>query len=386
MSVTIHQTPASYTPSDNPVVWTFSSNQTAQPNFVYIVKVYINNVLVKNEMVFPENGIYAKYDASDWTSNACSLPTISADLVVDANNYCQVKITVVERYGVVPADGANAAASNVTAWKAKMTDDDFIDWDPADYIFGGAAKWITNFPYLQVSPKVRSSGESIRLLMINDNANVTLGIKVYDATGLIASGSYGFVSAAYKFLIVNVSPEVIVGEAIGISQANFDNALYYTIEDTPEMVAFRIDIDRSCVYDTYKRFHFVGNWGSVESYSFGLISRVSGKVSSFGYETAFGEWDGNQYEFNKEQGRNIDYAKIIDKTMVAESDWIKEVVQHWLVDNMYGNPVVYEESASNTLIRRKVMNSSFKHNLQLNDMLFLEKVEIGLPTMTSMIV
>lgn len=388
MSVTIHQTPASYTPSDNPIVWTFSSNQTAQPNFVYVVKVYINNVLVKNEMVFPENGIYAKYDASDWASNACNTPTISADLIVNANNYCQVKITVVERYGVTPADQASAAASNIVAFKARMNDDDYINWDPADYIFGTNAKFMTNFPYTTISPKVRAEDEQIRLMLINNGNNVSLAIRLYDAAGgLLASGAYGFTSAAFKILMINATPSVIVAESIGINQSDFEAAAYYTIGDTLDVADFRIDIDTSCVYRTYKRFHFMTQWGSIESYSFGLISRKEAKIESFSYGKRFGQWDGSQFEFSKDQGRDVDYAKIIENKMTVESDFLTEAVQNWLVENMYGSPLVYEQDLTDgTLMRRKVMNTGYKKKIQENDMVFNEVVEIGLPSMTSAIV
>ena len=136
MAVTFHQTPDTYTPSDNPVLWTFSSNQTAQPNFAYLVKVYINDTLVANELRFPQNGIYSRFDARDYTSDNCASPAISEDIIVDANNYCTVRITVTERYGDPVADGASTAETNITAFKARFNDWDFIDWTASDYIYG----------------------------------------------------------------------------------------------------------------------------------------------------------------------------------------------------------------------------------------------------------
>lgn len=389
MSVTIHQTPQDFTPSDNPIVWTFSSNQTAQTNFVYIVKLYINNVQVATEMVSPDNGIYARFDASAWCQNRCQPPTISQDIIVDANNYVYCKITVVERYGDPETDHATASSANIVAFKARMTDEDFIDWDCTDYIHGSGAKWLTNFPYTAISPKVRSSNESFRLMCLNNLANVTLGIKLYDDTGLIASGSYGFASAAFEIVIANVSPAVIVGEAIGINQTDFDNATYYTVEDTPEMTPFRIDIDRSCVYDRYRRLHFLSQWGSVEALSFGLESHVTGQVKSNDYVKSFGDWDGNgsKFVFKKTQSRSVAFAKTVDKKMIVVSDWLDEDVQHWLVDNMYSSPLVWDEDLSTgSLYPRKVLNSSFTHEYHDTGLLFMEQVELELTPYTSVVV
>lgn len=386
MAVTIHQNPSSYTPSDNPITWTFSSDQTAQPNFVYAVKVYINDTQVATDFVFPTNGIYGYYDASWIASANCSIPNISADLVVDANNYCRVKITIVERYGTPVADGANAAASNITAWKARMLDDDFSDWDPTDYIFGTDAKFITNFPYSSVNPKVRETDEQIRLMFINNLNSVTLAFKLYDdADSLIASGTYGFVSTAFRLLMVNATPSVIIAEAIGITLADFEAAAYYTVGDVGDVAAFRIDIDRSLVYPTYKRLHFMTQWGSIESYSFGLISRRSGTVESHGYRQGFGQWDGNQFVYEKDRGRDIDYAKTISREMRCVSDWLLEEVQNWLVLNLYGSPVVYEEKGV-LMIRRSVQNKTIEEKIQENDLLFLEEVVITLPGYNSMVV
>jgi len=386
MSVTIHQTPESYTPSDNPIIWTFSSDQTAQPNFVYAVKVFINDVQVATDLVFPTSGIYARYDASWIASVNCQPPTISSDLVVDANNYCKVKITIVERYGDPVADGANAAGTNITAWKARMLDDDFVDWDPADYIFGTSAKFLTNYPIADISPKVRATDEQIRLLLINNLNNVNILIKVYDSgDNLLASGTYGFTATSFRLLMVNVTPSVIVNESIGIQQSDFDAAAYYTVEDLLDVVAFRIDIDTSLVYDTYKRLHFLTQWGDIASWSFGLISRRSGTVESHSYRKGFGEWNGNQFVFGKEQGRDIDYGKTVARSMKCVSDWLTEENQNWMVLNLYGSPIVYEESGT-LMIRRRVTNKTIDEKIQENDMLFLEEVTIDLPGYNSMIV
>ena len=384
MAVTIHQNPESYTPSDNPIVWTFSSDQTAQPNFVFAIKVYINDVQVATDLVFPTSGIYAYYDASGIASVNCQTPAISADLVVDAANYCSVKITIVERYGDPVADGASGAASNVVAWKARMLDDDYSDWAAADYIFGTNAKWLTNYPIASISPKVRATDEQIRCMFINNLNNVNLVIRVYDVNDVeLSSGTYGFTSAAFKILHVNATPSVIVAEAIGIQQADFDAAAYYTVADNLDVVAFRIDIDTSLTYSTYKRLHYLTQWGDISSWSFGLISRRSGSVESHSMRQGFGEWSGNQFVYSKERGRDIDYGKTIERKMVCVSDWLTEEQQNYMSLNLYGSPLVYEENGT-LMIRRRVTNKTIDEKISENDLLFLEEVTIDLPGYNSM--
>jgi hypothetical protein len=52
MAVTIYDEPQLIAPAGNPLVFTFSSNQTAQDNFSFIVELYINSSLHSTHQVF----------------------------------------------------------------------------------------------------------------------------------------------------------------------------------------------------------------------------------------------------------------------------------------------------------------------------------------------
>lgn len=389
MAVTIHTTPEDFTPSDNPVQWTFSSDQTAQANFIYKVDLYINDTLVARELIQYESGIYAKFDASGYASNYCNTPQISQDAAVDANNYCTVRITVTERYGDPIADQASSAATNIVCWKSRQTDEDFVDWDASTYTPTGVSTgaWLTPFPSTTY-PKVQRTDESIRLLMINNLNNVTLTYKLYDADGvLITSDTYGYTATSFYLIIANVSPEVIITETT-ITTANFAAASYYTVSTTGVLMPeYRINLSDDMLYSTYKRLHFLTSWGSIESFSFGLISRKSGSVESFGYKKRWGAWSGNSFTRTKAQGRDIDYAKSVDLKLICVSDWLTQAVQNWLAFEIKSSPLVYiEEPSDNSLERRKVMSRTIDWKIQENDVIFLEQVEIMLPSYNSAVI
>lgn len=386
MAVTIHQTPAAFTPSDNPIVWVFSSDQTAQANFSYLVQVYVNDVLASEETIFPQSGADAIYDASNHASNNCNIPTIGQDLLQDAENYCELRITVFERYGSPPTNQASAAASNIVAWKARMTDDDFIDWDPTNYIYGAPADWLTNYPG---TPKVKAQDEDIRLMLINDETNITnFSVELFEADGTsIVSDTTNFTATSFQLLICNVSPENVVSN-MAITQNQFNQAAYYVVS-AAGMNDYRIDIDDSCTFSTYKRLHFLSQWGDIGSYSFGLISRRSGTIQSYGYQKSFGEFGTNSYTFSKAEGQLIDHAKYIKRKMTVTSDWLSESVQNYLALNLLGSPVVYVELLVEddiTLQRRRITNAAFDEKIGENDTLFLMVAEIDLTPITSMIV
>jgi len=381
MALTIHQTPDNYTPSDNPIIWTFSSDETTEPNFVYAVKVYINDTQVVTDLVFPTNGIYAYYDASWIASTNCQPPVISSDILADASNYCKVRITIVERYGVVVADGASLNASNITAWKARMLDDDFISWDSTDYVYGSLAKFLNNYPS---TPMVRETGEQIRLMFINNLTTVTnFKIELFDVAGeAIVDDVVSLTATSFRIIVANLSPSVIIAET-SITSTDFETAYYMEVSRGVDLEIFRIDIDRSIVYPTYKRLHFLTQWGDIASWSFGLISRRSGSVESHGYRQGFGQWSGDQWVFDRSRGRDIDHAKTVTRQLKCVSDWLTEEQQNWMVLNLYGTPLVYEESGVN-LIRRRVTNKTIEEKIQENDLLFLEEVTLDLSGYNSM--
>jgi len=381
MALTIHQTPDNYTPSDNPIIWTFSSDETTEPNFYYMVKVYINDVLIGNDPVYPTNGIYAYYDASWIASVNCQPPVISSDILADASNYCKVRITIVERYGVVVADGASINASNITAWKARMLDDDFMSWDSTGYVYGSLAKFLNNYPS---TPMVRETGEQIRLMFINNLNTVTnFKIELFDVDGnSIVDDVVSLTATSFRIIVANLSPAVIIAET-SITSTDFETAHYMEVSRGVDLEIFRIDIDRSIVYPTYKRLHFLTQWGDIASWSFGLISRRSGSVESHGYRQGFGEWSGDQWVFDRSRGRDIDHAKTVTRQLKCVSDWLTEEQQNWMVLNLYGTPLVYEESGVN-LIRRRVTNKTIEEKIQENDLLFLEEVTLDLSGYNSM--
>ena len=189
--------------------------------------------------------------------------------------------------------------------------------------------------------------------------------------------------SAYKITIIDITPATLIA-ATTLTQADFDEAAYFEVH-SDELADIRVDMDTDCVFSTYKRVHFLTQFGSIESMSFGLLSRKSGTIESFGYRKTFGEWSGSSFIWTKEQGRDIDYAKSIDRKMVCVSDWLSEALQNWIIYNLYGSPLVYEESGA-LLIRRKCTNKTIDEKIQENDMLFLEQLTLMLPTHNSMVI
>ena len=380
MAVTIHTSPQSYTPSDNPIKWEFSSDQTANVNFVYFVEVYVNGVLKGEHLIFTENGIYAKYDATDYASRFCDTPALTSTFDVSAGNNCEIYIKVYERYGTPPSLQASATSGTITAFKSSLSDADFIDWDYTDYAYATAKKWMSLFP--RTERYFCGLTETMYLMYLtNISVGQFLEVELFDENdSLIIADSAGV--SQNKITILKVDPIALMAATAGpITQAQFDQASYYEVwldNGGGATEKFRIYIDRSCDMYNTKRFLFLSSIGSIESFSFTKATEETRDVKRYSFERNFGSWNtSNNFVYNLTDGREQDYLVTSSGKMSVSSDWIPEGLQQWLVRELYESPYVFV-IISSVNRRCKVLNSTYKYKQGITDMIFNETIEIGL--------
>lgn len=232
MAVTIVQNPDTFTPACNPIVWTFSSNQTAQPNFSFYVEFYVQGNLHSAHTVFPESGIYGKFDASQIMRALTTTPVADSAFVQDFGTaMLTCYVDVYERYGTTPTLQANTAANIRRAFNGSFKYRQFINWNSDNYDVKevDGALFTTYFPR---SEKAWCRYDEYFFLGLFGKRFVmgdvwTMFIELYDSAGnLINNDAYNIGYERYWEL--NVGPEVIVANT-SIVQANFDQCAYYQI-------------------------------------------------------------------------------------------------------------------------------------------------------------
>ncbi len=162
-----------------------------------------------------------------------------------------------------------------------------------------------------------------------------------------------------------------------ITQANFDSAYYFEISTDKIGVSETVKyyMDNSCgLYESF-RLLFASRLGGWEAYTFNLLSRQTTSTESVQFNKAFGKWENNDFVYNKEDGRLLDYQTMSIDNLLINSDWIKEGVQNWLVENLYESPVVYLQSGTD-FIRVNVTNKGGTEKKRVNDMLFNEVIQL----------
>lgn len=389
MAVTIHDEPQDYTPSGNPVVFTFSSDQTGQANFSYLVEVSVNGTVQGRQQVFPGNGINGRIDCTSYAERFTSAPAMSTDYQTSALNNATIQINVFERFGDPIADGANTLSSTINVFKSRLSDVDFINWDHQEYLLdSNGAKFMSTHP---TDENVLVGNDEQFKLMSMSGTNVDfIYVELFDSGGGTIADDLIAVTAA-EFVIFSLGPQSIITNT-SITQANFDAAATYIIQvqDSGSIITgetFTVTIDRRCNRDTAKRLHFISALGSMESFTYTLYSNETGTIATHRYEKEFGNWNGSSFEFNLNSGRVLDYQKRNKKELLLRSNWLTESIQNWLEAEVGLSPFTFIEDSDDAnlgLRRVAISKNRFIIKTTKQNTQFREDLTLIIDTHTSM--
>ena len=387
MAITFHTQPQIFTPGSNPVVWTFSSDETAQANFSYIVEVYVNTILHSTHQVFPQNGIYAKFNASEIARGLLSSPLILDGTLVTLYEtaFDLIEITVYEQYGTPPAIQASHSSQAKYVFNAALRHPDFVNWDYLIYDVSTSnpddgSNYLTSWP--RTYKYLCGLNEKVFLGFISSDSGLSVDIRLYNSANALIASSLGNIITYQRLTILDVSPQNIIDNT-ALTSGNFSTCVYYTVRSNGtggfgypgRSEVFKIYIDTECQRYPSRRLHWLNKFGVWDSFTFDLVSTDSTKVEGNRYEKEKGIWSDENYGYPLYQGEATTFSKRAEDTLTLNSDWIKEDVQQWLVRELYESPKVYLESDGN-FEPVNVTNASYKLKVSRRDGLIQELVEI----------
>lgn len=392
MAVTINQQPQYFQPACNPYVWTFSSNQTTQPNFSFIVELYVGGVLVSTHQVFNESLNYAKFDASGELRALLTseMVTTGALLTYYDPAIDVVNIRVYEKYGTPPTLSVTFATGTVNrAWNASLRHPDFIAYDHLDYMISrtnansGNIKFLTDFP--RARKYFVGLYESAFLTFINrSKPNIDFYLNLYDATNTLIL-NYTATIAVGDLNVIDCSPQNLIANTTA-TLTNFQACAYYTVRvqgldvgvNSGFSETFTFYMDTECHrYDT-KRLHWLNKLGGWDSFTFTLVSLNTSKVKTSEYQRERGDWNtaGTDWVYTRYHGQDMAFNKFATDQLVLNSDWIHESVQQWLVRDLYESPKVYLETTPGAFEPVRITNESYQQKQRRVDGLLRETVNI----------
>lgn len=367
MAITIETEPQQFNTICNPTEVVFSSDETGQANFSFIVELYINGSLHSTHQVFPESGIYAKFNFSAIgraviTTNFCEESTFAQEL----NPNYTWSLLVFEKYGTPPTvDLLSATAtSGFTFLNGSLRHATWLDYDYQDYDIETGGKgdlFLTDFP--RDKRELISYNESKFLSIINSGGDFCTGyVYLYDITNtLITSATWiGALGTSLYVPLLSVGPAMLVSNT-SLVQADFNNCYYYTIQikqtaaPSKDSELYKIYIDQDCSAYSRRRLHWLNKFGAWDSFTFNKLSEDSSDITSNRYTRDAGSWDGNAHQYLLTNGQKVSFSKFVDDKLILNSDWISEDVQNWLVRDLYESPKVYLENDFGTSVFEPVV-------------------------------
>jgi len=395
MAITISQNPQPFWPICNDVTWVFSSDETAQANFSFIVEVYLNASLLSTHEVYPENGIFGKFNISQIgravvTSNYPE----EADLTIgNLNDGDTWYLKVYDKYGTPAATQLGSVATSSTRQflngAFRFGDATTGDWDYQDYDIDTGGKsdlFLTDFP--RDRKDLVAYIEYKYLSIINSGGdNLTGYVYLYDISGsVITSATWiGTLGTGLVTPFINVSPINLVG-GTSLVQSDFDDCYYYTIQlkqtSTPGKASeiYKIYFDQSCSAYSRRRLHWLNKYGAWDSFTFTLLSEDTSDITSNNYSRVTGRWNvSNNYEYSLSDGHQMTQSKFMQDKLILNSDWIHEDVQQWLVRELYESPRVYLQNdfGSSVLEPVNVTNANYVLKQRRKAGLIQELVQIN---------
>ena len=393
MAITITQEPQYFQPACNPFVWVFESDQTAQPNFSFIVELYVDGSLVSTHQVFNESGNYAKFDASG--DLRCLLTsdmvTTGALLTFYDTAFAGVNIRIYEKYGTPPTITTVFATGSIRrAFNSSLRHPDFINYDHLKYMVSRSNINSGNILFLTDFPRARKYFvglyESAFLTFLSKSKpQVDFYLKLYDITGSPITSYTNTISGIGDMSVIDCSPQNLIANTT-VTLLDFQSCAYYTIRvqgldagvNSGFSEGFTFWMDTECHrYDTH-RLHWLNKLGGWDSLTFTLVSTNTSKVKTSDYQRERGQWDtaGTDWIYTRYHGEQMAFNKYATDQLVLNSDWIHESFQNWLVRDLYESPKVYLEIAVGQYEPVKVMNEDYTLRQRRVDGLIREVVNI----------
>ena len=378
MAVTINQEPQLISPVGNYLTFTFDSDQTAQANFSFYVEVYINSSFHSAHTIFPENSANARIDVSGILRTFVSSNIPSSSIEEDYSNaLTEYAIIVYERYGTPPINQASATSTTLKIFNGSLRYPEFTLWDYTAYDPAVTldSLFLTDFPRTE-KRYVRYDENLFLASFCSISAPITLFIELFDIAGnTIASDSYALTQT--DFTLINVGPQTIVANTT-ITQNDFDQCYrYYVYIDysgASNTETYFIYMDQDCTRYDPVRLLWLNKYGVWDSYTFKLLSQESTDITSSRYEGEPGTWDGSAYRYTLSKGMNRTYHKHAVDKLLINSDWMKEVVQNWLVRELFESPVVYIQQSDGSVELVNVTNANYLLKQRRKDGLIQEQI------------
>ena len=390
MAITILANPKTFAPVYNKMEYLISSTNVAEPNFAYLVDIYINGSgtkTVRLRIPLRPSDSYGKVDIhrvleSALTSNVGS-PTGVAGTYNASDSSLSYIVEFGEEYGTTVVQYPNEETDiSRKAFNASLEKRPFINWDVTEYELDGITKkFLTNMPD---NNKVSIDSHGW-LYYLDDPAITFINVNVFDLNGSPLAGAKIDVTASSSDIqfvpsspaslnnidVANllVGAQPIIDSTVGSYEIQARGVGSYS--ETRTFV-----IEESCKYNT-NTLIFQNNLGAFDSFTFYLGDMSTTAIERKDMKVNVDTVVNNDIVYSMNEREKVTYYTKKSETIKLMSDWISEEESNWLLELM-SSPEIYLQEGNELTAVAKIKATNYTKKKVVRDKLFKIDVELEL--------
>jgi hypothetical protein len=350
MAITIHTTPDKFSPAFNPVVFSITSDNYAQPDFKFVADVYNGSgsllaslkyqpqVVGTDPVIIDVSRILYELVNSDYLNlNSVVNPSIVTTAGAAVSDY---SVQFGEQYSNTVY--ANLASYSGYVFNAGINNLRFAFYNDVTIV---NKQFLTRF-----NRQVARKRDSVMISMLQSDVTAisAFNLAIFDATGssiytnTINNPFTSLSSTSARLLHLHVGFDYLYN-LLAFTGTIYNNSAYYTITTTGG-TSFRIDLYSRCERFPGVRLHFLNEMGGFDSFNFMLDSKPSqtAERKQFLRQTS-NRRTGYNSSARKFEALNRNYHSTYKEKVNATSDYLTDAEAR-LLGELLSSPLVYIEA------------------------------------------
>jgi hypothetical protein len=389
MAITIYNTPNSYAPAYNQMIFTLSSDNVAQPNFRYIADVYMNGSSEYTRLqcapnptnssgVFDISGIAQNFLSQDADDNTTTFKQCGNSIA-----YYQVQFG--EQYGASSGITNYTNLTNRTGYCFNGIFDPllFLDFATNTYVLNSSStQFLTDRPTFETRAgeklilgfmvSAEAVAYNLEIISYYDDGTIFNTVRTTNPYNSLLNRADRSINVRvdHDWLSSLVNADLSFGST-PIFSASYD---YYDVRIkslTGTVVSETIRIypgEDICSKYSPIRFKFMNNYGKYDYFTFTNAKTKTTAIKRNTFKSNPNDWSGVNYNYNRMSRGIVQYETILDDTITIQSDWITEAESAWL-EQLVTSPDVYIYVGAN-LVSVNITDSSYATKYVASEQLF----------------
>jgi hypothetical protein len=365
MAITIISTPNQFMAAYNQVAYEVSSNNTAQPNFNFIVDVNqtsgTNNPLARLKYPVQPSSAQLQFDVGNVIKNYVSFDFFNATGTLYApntNSRLKYYVDFRELYDVsgIPTLSGVLASNPTTPSTSSFRWGGNSIFDFED--FSGTAYYdlrVENYGFLNYQGEEVCTLSQNKVLTFFDPNRVVIKIRLSTSSGY----EYTFTPTTREYLYnINAGKFLIDTSGLTPTGNNYVIRLLDVSDNTIALKSFRY-VQECSQYETI-RLHWMNKLGGWDSFNFIKNSSRAIDIERKQFKAPL------EIGYSKSDRLKQNYNTTITDVININSDWVSDEVSE-LLEELATSPLIYLERSATNFIAVNIVNNSYDVRKYMSD-------------------